>query len=134
MKNIKFRAWDNISKRMIMFDNHKTGILYSCGEFFVSTGYDSHDNPTFDVNTYGVFEVMQYTNLKDKNGKEIFEGDVLINKDSKKGVFQVKYLLCGYDAVYKGNFALSLYPVLNELDGCEIIGNIHQDKELLNNG
>lgn len=58
MRDIKFRAWDDDGKRMI------TGHI-SCGlelnTFFRHTG----------------FVMMQYTGLKDKNGKEIYEGDII---------------------------------------------------------
>lgn len=76
-----------------------------------------------------VFSVGQFTSLKVKNGVNIYGGDILYNDKLRKTSFYVKYNLCGYDAVYDGNFTLNLYQVLtHEKGGCEIIGNIHDKK------
>ena len=73
-----------------------------------------------DENTIG-----QYTGLKDKNGKKIFEGDIV---KSKYGVFKSKVewndSFCGF------------FPFCNNdtgifADECEVIGNIYENKELL---
>jgi uncharacterized phage protein (TIGR01671 family) len=75
--------------------------------------------------------VGQCTGLRDKNGMLIYEGDILRNKNSQKSHFFVKWNVGGYDAVYSGNFTLCLHPVLHEFDGAEIIGNIHENPDLL---
>ena len=77
--------------------------------------------------------VGQYTGLKDKNGKRIFEGDILLLDDIKgivnygTGCFCVK--LSDPDYLYRNNPAIDI--VLNEYPGVEIIGNIHDNPELL---
>lgn len=70
---------------------------------------------------YGdLFPLMQFTGLTDKNGKEIYEGDVyeatnLVGNKYRKVVEWVAY---GYDHQREG------------LESCEVIGNIHENPEL----
>lgn len=95
-------------------------------------------------NHFGIFEntaelvcvapetVGQYTGLKGKHGKKIFEGDILLLDDMKgivnygTGCFCVKLPSPNY--LYLNNPAIDM--VLNEYPGLEIIGNIHDNPEL----
>ena len=148
MREIKFRAWDKKYKHMRLFDSHKDGILYASSEFCVSSGYDSYDSPTFEEDTSDDYEIMQYTGLKDKNGKEIYEGDILkINygipstTDTLQVVWYSDYYLelesernisyCGwFFKNIRGNGCSGPAGVEFQ-DDLEVIGNIHENSELL---
>ena len=88
----------------------------------------------FDTSLFGTFEygvvpetVGQFTGLTDKNGKKIFEGDIV--KWDGTEISQIRYCegvyrLCNAD----GYYGCSLH---NHFSYVEIIGNIHDNPELL---
>ena len=65
----------------------------------------------------------QYTGLKDKNGKEIYEGDVVRQFDDEE-YFVVKF-------EYGGFLPFTANMMTFDVDYCEVIGNIHENPELL---
>jgi hypothetical protein len=101
MREIKFRVWDNI----MIYDN------------FCAINAD----PKF---------VMQYTGLKDENGKEIYEGDIVLLHGYYRTDVRFKDGMFILDAPSnQGDFEEILY---NRLDTCKVIGNIYENLELLN--
>lgn len=85
------------------------------------------ENNEVDTNTLG-----QYTGLKDKNGREIYEGDII----SARGIIlTVKYIggvffACNVDSNID-KYPLYILCEWENESGCEIIGNIHNNPELL---
>lgn len=79
--------------------------------------------------------IMQFTGLHDKNGKEIYEGDMLnslYRNDGCKGTYEVIWAEAGFHARKHGEHqqrGVSIYP--NDLTRCEVIGNIWENPELL---
>lgn len=80
--------------------------------------------------------LMQYTGLKDKNGKEIYEGDVVSNPYMYSGVvrFGVVDTGCGCCPTLAPQFFIDTEDGPEPLDESpEVIGNIYENPELLNN-
>ena len=140
MKNIKFRAWDDVNNRMVYdFYNFskenqfktKEG-CYSCGisadknAITASLSLQKHDDFAFRHVKY--IELMQYTGLKDKHGVEIYEGDIINHYWSN----EVGESFC-YKTVIKNPFDYKVNEAMHLIyaDELEILGNIYQNNELL---
>lgn len=125
MRELKFRAW-------YYEHGEKGGMFYDClpekqdfTEWLIAfDGVESGYDGAFVLGEH--IEVMQYTGLKDKNGKEIYEGDILeIN-----GEYCRKNNLDVYMEEITWEHACFL-PRITENEEWEVIGNIYQNKELL---
>lgn len=123
MREIKFRAWDKENKAFMPSEGYAI-----CDGDVMGLRYG---NEMEDVLTDQI-ELMQYTGLKDNNGREVYEGDVLDiglqNQDGKPVVAPVSYekYIAGYVLDNGGN---GIWQRLDE--DCEVIGNIYENPELL---
>jgi len=108
MREIKFRAWDIEGKYIISSTQSMATIISK----------ELSDIPHH-------YKIMQYTGLKDKNGKEIYEGDIVKKENNK--LYQIKYKEFGFQAI--DNLGQNWY--LTDWYKCEIIGNIYENPELL---
>ncbi len=119
----KFRAWDKENNQM-WYDNVH-GDLTDDAMIYVS--YSPADLDEDDVLISDVIP-MQCTGLKDKNGKLIYEGDVLKDEDGN------------FDSLYwkEGCFIIDSYmpsyECLSRTEELEVIGNIYENPELLKDG
>lgn len=117
-RDLKFRAWDKDNKRFLeQFDF----IRYSDGTLGVS---DS--TPPF--NKYGPTVLMQYTGLKDKNGKEIYEGDVI---DVDGVTWYVEFGNGQYVLRCTCHYPDGDFYVFEDSPQYEVIGNIYEHPELV---
>lgn len=121
---IKFRAWDAHNKEMIDPYCELREHNHFWGEDMTNT---HHVSPV---------AVMQYTGLKDKHSKEIYEGDVLF-VDDNYARFGWAAAMRGEVIFDKGKFMLTdnsgarFFFEDNEIDYMEVIGNIYENPNLL---
>ena len=119
MREIKFRAWtgdEMVDVSAIIFDE---GTKVSPYEPHI---LDSHN----DVHLLKDIELMQYTGLRDKNGTEIYEGDVVEDSKGRGEVLWVQEHCSFLVAVAGGFFRLENGNAEYRLTETEVIGNIHE--------
>ena len=120
MKDIKFRAWEKKLKEMI------TVSTVDFNKEMINT--DSLWRYFHEV------ELMQYTGLKDKNGTEIYEGDIVVHYDGEltfKAIVEWDYWSWYLKGVIpEDNFQIEDVTDRNVSD-VQIIGNVYEHPELL---
>jgi len=130
MREIKFRCWDIFNKQWIPIV-----VLDSNGEiYFLTSRQGDEDLVVRGPLKKDGLKIMQFTGLQDKNGKDIYEEDILLHKSFNKWrqVGPVTYI----DDMYCFDFGLNS-NVMDQEVGCakpeelEVIGNLHENQELM---
>lgn len=132
MREIKFRVWDSSDKRMRNWDEFKH---MSIRQFFIGLHLDRN------------WPVMQFAGFYDRNGNDVYSGDIL--KDSSEMIYVLDDFPFGTHMFLKKEYTYfinqkeyflkeggALGEVLSRqnvrwLKKCEILGNIHENPELV---
>jgi len=131
MREPKFKAFCKESKKMffpscIDFEFKKVWVFKEDGEM-CDLSFEFHQ-----------IELLEYTGRKDKNKKEIYEGDIVKNEDGKVGeivYWAPEFFIVPTHALHPHQticFGNEPVYTLRKSEYCEIIGNIYEDGELLN--
>lgn len=130
MREIKFRVWDKIGNRFFNIDYNYLVAITNCGKIGVLV--DDFNFEEFKKDELENIVISEYTGIKDKNDKEIYEGDII--KDKLGRIYKV---------FWHGSFAGFCYEFKNQLGkkdfkllhlayfNIEVIGNIYENSELL---
>lgn len=126
MREIKFRAWvfDGLDEDSKPFMTNVVCLKRDFDQWIIN--WEEHN----EWSNQSEYYLMQFTGLYDKNGKEIYEGDI-VKKTMKRGymldrkVGQIKYIHDCFQVRYKGGMT-DIIPAW-----LEVIGNIYENPELL---
>lgn len=127
MREIKFREWDSIRQEAYGRNGLSYGDREDCDDMvafrFLHTEYMGEDLIKDRV-------LEQYTGLKDVNGVEIYEGDLFTCSHVKSNVFSVEFYNGAFWGIPEKGYGHS-QPLSYFADYLEVIGNIHEQLELL---
>jgi uncharacterized phage protein (TIGR01671 family) len=122
MREIKFRLWDTERKEMVY--PKLVGDTFQFGGMYLEELFNDPDVP-----------VMQYTGLKDKNGREIYEGDIVTTDyptvRNMADNWLVEYGHTGMFQLARGSFKESIHDLVYNKWKLEAIGNVYENPELL---
>lgn len=149
MREIKFRIWNKRDEEMLFSEYVGYRGEYNCIEWGLND-YPGTTGPW--APEIEDLELMQYTGLKDKNGKEVYEGDIVVGDFGVRRLGVVEYFTNGWKEfrcvgcfvvrhhILDGHAESDMVDMSNlespkyngqDIALCEVLGNIYENPELL---
>lgn len=123
----KFRVWDRLTGKMF-----PVGII----DYSIQSVYIEEPNGLYGERDFDEVELMQSTGLRDKNGREIYEGDVVryeccFESYVEEVIYDDKH--CNFGTIDKDEKTFSFDALISDFDvDCfEVVGNKYENLELL---
>lgn len=138
MRDIKFRAYIKDTNKRVPSEINKIVEVKSLhlGSRKAIIGYSksSSNYGNYSI-SFDDIELMQYTGLHDKNGEEIYEGDIIQYEDITKGLVRYSEKYAQYVLVNTGTVKDEFEPLGDyNMEVFEIIGNEYDNPDLLEKG
>ena len=129
-REIKYKAWDKAKKVWKIV----TGLHFFGGEKLTTISYDSEEGEIMDV-PVEEFEIVEYTGLKDKDGKDIYTGDVLKMDSWTPEHIQVKFIEGAFCLANAGGHYIGEIHYTNHanIPQSTVVGNVFENPNLLKN-
>ena len=123
MREIKFRAWSKLTKKM----TNRSYSWWWLDDIFEEEAFSHPPSPSHGEED---IVLMQYTGLKDKNGKEIYEGDIIEDRFRRKFIvkWDINFACWVFGDIKLSDFGNPGFWVGHEI---KVIGNIYENPELL---
>jgi uncharacterized phage protein (TIGR01671 family) len=125
MREIKFRAWDKYFKKIV--EVRSIGFKLKTIKVIPVKSINKLD---IYETTLDDIELMQYTGLKDKNGVEIYEGDIIEQHEELYTVAWNDKMCCFVGYMEDMDYEMFSYVLRQKY--IKVVGNIYENKELLN--
>lgn len=131
-RKIKFRAWDEDNEEML-YPEYDGCLTVESGTRFAIGGTGKLMSVYIEEPVITKPKLLQYTGLEDKNGNEIYEGDILMLDlpDYPEYKKEDNFFLVGQNNFYNDVCYLENAIINWDESSCEVIGNVFQNPELI---
>ena len=134
VEGLPIKTYDTeIGKNSVDYSNPVPVVLMASGRIVLECGYD--EIPFFNIDEYPIVNpetISQYVGLTDKNGTRIFERDIVRHKDTLHEVIFCKINGCAFFGITMPDRGeIWNFDGITRADRMEVIGNIHDNPELL---